>query len=197
MPDRNLPHLALTAALLLAALPLAARAQVYKCPQAHGSTGYQSTPCATGAPAGNHPTAAELNAARAAQPPAESRPFVDVYANPVNERPHPAIPPLQASFPAPPPAPAPAGAATSQLVADVQARNREDGKRNAFNAAHREEISAARQTNCNLARHNLGVLNDQRPVFSYDNKGNRQYVEDKDRAGATAQAQADVSSNCN
>jgi hypothetical protein len=187
----------LTAALLFAALPFAAQAQVYKCAQANGSTGYQSTPCATGAKPGNHPTAAELNAARAAQAPAEAKPFVDPYAGPVGERPHPSMPPLQASFPAPPPVAAPQGTSNSRVVADVQARNRADAKRDAFNEAHRNDMSAARQANCNTARHNLGVLKEQRPVFSYDNKGNRQYVDDKDRAGATAQAQADVASNCN
>jgi len=189
---------ALTAALLLAALPLTAQAQVYKCPQANGAIGYQSAPCSTGARPANHPTAAELNAARAAQPPAESRPFVDAYATPVDERPHPAIPPLQASFPAPPAPPAPTGTgSSSQLVADVQARNRADNRRQAINEAHRNETSGLRQYNCNTARHNLGVLNDQRPVYSYDNKGTRQYIEDKDRDKPTAQAQADVASNCN
>lgn len=78
---------ALSAALLLAALPLAAQAQVYKCPQANGHVGYQSTPCATGAKPSNHPTAAELNAARASQPVAEAQPFSDPYKNPVNVRP--------------------------------------------------------------------------------------------------------------
>ena len=83
---------ALTAALLLAALPFAAQAQVYKCPQANGSIGYQATPCATGARPGVHPTAAELNAGRQAQSPAEPRPFTDVYADTANARPRAAEP---------------------------------------------------------------------------------------------------------
>ena len=189
-----------TAVLLLAALPFVAQAQVYKCPQANGTTGYQSTPCATGAKPSNHPTAAELNAARAAQPSTEARPFSDPYATPVAERPHPAMPSLQSSFKAPPAPPAPsAPVATpgSQLTADVQARNKADNQRQAAEEAHRKDASLARQVNCNASRHNLGVLKEQRPVFSYDNKGNKQYVEDKDRAAALAKAEADVASNCN
>jgi hypothetical protein len=186
-----------TAALLLAALPWLAQAQVYKCPQANGTTGYQSTPCATGAKPSNHPTAAELNAARAAQPAAEARPFSDPYATPVDARPHPTMPPLQSSFKAPPAPPAPPAPTGSQLTADVQARNKADNQRQAAEEAHRKDNSVARQVNCNTARHNLGVLKEQRPVFAYDNKGNKQYVEDKDRAGALAKAEADVASNCN
>jgi len=83
---------ALAAALLLAALPVAVQAQVYKCPQANGAVGYQSTPCATVAKPSNHPTAAELNAARAAQAPAESKPYADAYANPAGARPRAAEP---------------------------------------------------------------------------------------------------------
>jgi len=189
-----------TAALLLAALPFVAQAQVYKCPQANGTTGYQSTPCATGAKPSNRPTAAELNAARAAQPKAESRPYVDPYATPVDQRPHPGVPSLQSSFKAPPAPPAPTAPSPtpgSQLTAEVQARNKADNQRQAAEEAHRKDNSPARQANCNAARHNLGVLKEQRPVFSYDNKGNKQYVEDKDRAGAVAKAEADVASNCN
>jgi hypothetical protein len=94
MLRRNTPRRsqALAAALVLAALPLAARAQVYKCPQANGSTGYQSTPCATGAKPDGHPTAAELNAARAAQAPPEPQSFFDPYKNPVGARPKAAEP---------------------------------------------------------------------------------------------------------
>jgi len=77
----------LVAALLLAALPFAVRAQVYKCPQANGSTGYQATPCATSTRPAGHPSAAELNAARQAQAPAEPAPFSDPYKNAVNTRP--------------------------------------------------------------------------------------------------------------
>jgi len=82
----------LTAALLLATLPFAAQAQVYKCTQANGSTGYQSTLCATGARPAAHPTAADLNAARQAQAAADPQPFSDPYKTPLNVRPQAASP---------------------------------------------------------------------------------------------------------
>lgn len=47
---------------LLAALPFAAQAQVYKCAQPTGGTTYQSTPCPVAAKPVPHPTAAQLNA---------------------------------------------------------------------------------------------------------------------------------------
>src|SRR5262249_17957694 len=41
-----------------------------------------------------------------------------------------------------------------------------------------------KQQRCNAARHELGVLKEQRPVYHRDNDGNRVYMEDKDRAPA-------------
>jgi hypothetical protein len=79
-------------ALLLATLPFAVQAQVYKCPQASGSIAYQATPCATGAKPGGHPTAAELNTAREARAPAEPQPFFDPYRNAAGARPKAAEP---------------------------------------------------------------------------------------------------------
>ena len=60
-------------ALVLALLPAAASAQVYKCAQPAGGTLYQSTPCPVAGPAAVHPTAAQLNAQRASAP-APARP---------------------------------------------------------------------------------------------------------------------------
>jgi hypothetical protein len=40
------------------------------------------------------------------------------------------------------------------------------------------------------------VLNVQRPVYSSDGKGDRKYVEDKDRPAAIATAQQQVGDNC-
>jgi len=181
---------------ILCVAPQATRAQqVYKCAQANGTIGYQSTPCPTNEKPPAHPTAAQLNAQRAAAP-RDDRPYDDPYANSVSSRPHPQAPMVQA--PPSPFAPAPAPAqtqSTSSLVADVQARNKRENQQQAALDAHRNDkvVNAA---NCNAARRNLGVLNEQRPVYSYDNKGNRVYVEDKDRAATIAQTQQQVSSNC-
>ena len=64
------------AVLVLASLPAAARAQVYKCtPAGGGHVIYQSTPCPVPGKPAAHPTAAQLNAERASNP-APARPPV-------------------------------------------------------------------------------------------------------------------------
>jgi hypothetical protein len=78
---------------LLAVAPLAAHSQVFKCAQPGGSTSYQPTPCKGNAAPATHPTAAQLNAAREAQPAAEPRPYVDTYATPPSARPRAPGPP--------------------------------------------------------------------------------------------------------
>ncbi len=185
------------AALLgvLAGVPLAAQAQVYKCTQPNGTVGYQATPCPTGEKPPSRPTAAQLNAQRAAAP-KDDKPHEDPYANSANSRPHPQAPAVQAwpssADSAPPPAPA---QNTSSLVADVQARNRRENQQQAYQEEHKND-KKVNMAACNTARHNLGVLNEQRPVFSYDNKGNRVFVDDKDRANAIAETQRSVAANC-
>jgi len=179
---------------VLAGLPLAARAQVYKCAQANGAVTYQGTPCPTGAKPAARPSVAELNAQQARQP-APSAPYDDPYAGSVDARPHPVAPPLPAARP--PEAPTRSQASTSSLVANVQARNKLENRQQAFNEAHKNDPTPARLANCATARNNVNVLNEQRPVYSYDDKGNHKYVEDKDRAAAMAEAQRQVSQNCN
>lgn len=183
--------------VLLLAAPLAAQAQVYKCAQSNGTIGYQSTLCPVAAKPGPHPTAAQLNAQRAAAP-QDAKPYDDPYKNSVNERPSPDTPSpsLAGTWSSPEPQPRPAAPqSTSSLVADVQARNRRESDRQAYIDAHRND-KQVNMAACNAARRNLGVLNEQRPVFHYDNSGNRVYVDDKDRASTTAQAQQSVAANC-
>ncbi len=77
----------------------------------------------------------------------------------------------------------------------MQARNRRENQQQADQEAHKND-KKVNMAACNTARHNLGVLNEQRPVFSYDNKGNRVFVDDKDRANAIAETQRSVATNC-
>ena len=183
--------------VMLLAAPLAAQAQVYKCPQPNGTIGYQSTPCPVAAKPAPHPTAAQLNAQRAAAP-QDDKPYDDPYRNSVSERPHSDVPSFgqggangSASSQARPAAPQ----STSSLVADVQARNRRENQQQAEADAHKND-KHVNMAACNSARHSLGVLNEQRPAYSYDNKGNRVYVDDKDRANTTAQVQQSIAANC-
>jgi hypothetical protein len=182
---------------VLAGQPLAALAQVYKCPQANGTVGYQGTPCPTHDKPAARPTMAQLNAQQAAAP-RNDKPFDDPYAKSVDSPAHPDTPSAQAP---PPPtsvarAPAkPQETSTSRMVADVQARNRREAEQQAYQQAHQND-KVVNMAACNSARHDLGVLNVQQPVFSYDNKGNRVYVEDKDRAARIADTQRTISTSC-
>ena len=67
----------------------------------------------------------------------------------------------------------------------------------ATNARNQQIDAHNRQVRCDNARHTLGVLKSQRPVFRYDNKGERQYIEDSARQSEMAAAQRAVAENCN
>jgi hypothetical protein len=65
------------------------------------------------------------------------------------------------------------------------------------NAAARAQVEANNRTiRCNAARHELGVMQEQRPAYHYDNNGNKVYVEDKDRPAAIATAKDTIESDC-
>lgn len=98
----------------------------------------------------------------------------------------------------PPSAPPPAGGGRSGLSAAARQLDAQQQQRAVADAqAQRAQAEAySRSVRCNAARHNLGVLKTERPVFSYDNKGDRQYIADADRAGAAAQARQGVAENC-
>jgi hypothetical protein len=63
--------------------------------------------------------------------------------------------------------------------------------------AHNEEVLAYnKRVRCNRARQQLDVVKSQKPIFSNDNAGSRNYVEDKDRARVTAAAERQVREEC-
>lgn len=182
---------------VLAGQPLAALAQVYKCAQANGTVGYQGTPCPTRDKPAAPPTATQLNAQQAAAPRSD-KPYDDPYAKSADSHPYAQAP----SFPAPSsptgvaPTPAqPQATNTSRLVAEVQARNHREAQQQAWKEAHGND-KVVNLGACNAARYNLTILNEQRPVYSYDSKGNRVYVEDKDRAAKIADTQRTISTSC-
>lgn len=67
-------------------------------------------------------------------------------------------------------------------------------------AERKEQVDRAHAQNkaqrCNAARSQLGILKEGHAVFTRDNSGNRQYLEDKDRAAAVQQAERRVSTEC-
>ncbi len=50
---------------------------------------------------------------------------------------------------------------------------------------------------CSHARQQLEVAKVGRPIFSRDNKGERQYVKDEDRQATTTAAEKRVAEECN
>lgn len=79
------------------------------------------------------------------------------------------------------------GAGTgTQQTADAQAAQQ----------ARQQAEAYSRSSRCNTSRHNLGALKTARPVFQYDNKGEKQYLEDSRRQSEMAAAQRDVAENC-
>lgn len=64
--------------------------------------------------------------------------------------------------------------------------------------ARNQQIEAHnRSVRCESARRNLGALKSGRPVFSYNNAGEKQYVEDAARSSELGSAQRQVAEYCN
>lgn len=78
-----------------------------------------------------------------------------------------------------------------QQAAQAQKDNEELKARDQQAQAHNRSVR------CSIARQNLGAMKTQRPVFRYDNNGDRQYIEDSDRPSEIAAAQRGVAENCN
>lgn len=64
--------------------------------------------------------------------------------------------------------------------------------------AQNEQIRAHnRMVGCNAARQQLGVLKESRPVYSYNNKGERVFVADENRPAQISSAERRVAELCN
>ncbi|MEC5398656.1 DUF4124 domain-containing protein [Uliginosibacterium sp. H1] len=74
--------------------------------------------------------------------------------------------------------------------AQRQREEREIREQNAKNDAYNRSVR------CNNARQQLGVAKSERPIFSYNNAGERQYVDDKNRAATIAAAERRVAEDC-
>lgn len=98
-------------------------------------------------------------------------------------------------------APPPPGAANRRMpgMREAELRHAElDARKAEADArASREQAEAYnRSVRCNEARHNLGTLKVEKPVFRYDNNGDRMYLADADRDAARADARRAVAENC-
>jgi hypothetical protein len=183
--------------LVLAGCHAIANAQLFKCKSAEGRTLFQEVPCAAGTTDMNprpKPPAPEPSAAvpkrdnkAGANWDLGPRPAVQSYANPV-------APPRQPTPVTPP------QAAQEQLKrkqADLDRQQAEQGNAEQRKAEEEKAIAFNRMQRCNHARQQLGVVKTERPVYSIDNKGERQYVSDEKRQATIDAAQRRVTEECN
>ena len=203
MSKQALSRVATAVALsgVLSGLPLAAGAQVYKCAQPDGSTTFQQSPCAGAVKA---TVAAPAPANKGAS--AKDEPYFDPYA-PENVRQRAAavtLPPTRpnpvAAAPAerqPTAAETQAAAANARQRAAQSAEQQRIAEENEKTRAENERTRAYnKQVRCNSAKHDVDVLQMQRPVYRLDNKGQQQFIDDKDRSRELQAAQQRMNAEC-
>jgi hypothetical protein len=153
---------------LLITIPLFAQAETFKCKQADGSLSFQDQPCPVGAVS-----------SKVALPKATGESVASDNAVPASNSRRSKIPGAEAT---------------------PEDRLRESKRRRAeeeINAQNEEIKARNKMQNCNYARRQLGVLKEARPVFTYDNKGERQYIKDESRPAEIAAAERSVAEECN
>jgi hypothetical protein len=84
----------------------------------------------------------------------------------------------------------------AQRRAQAEADGRTDARNKEIEARNRETEAYNKALRCNRARQQLGVAKMERPVFTRDNAGQRQYVDDKDRAAVIAEQERIVAAEC-
>lgn len=117
--------------------------------------------------------------------------------------------PSAPSRPAPPPAPAsaPAGATAPTAAAasapptalqrELQARQQAAARERAQKAKEDEErLAAARASNCRAARSNLASLDSGQRIVRTNERGEREVLEDRQRAEETRRAREIIASDC-
>jgi hypothetical protein len=107
---------------------------------------------------------------------------------------------------APPPGPvappiAPESKASSARKADKGIPTVETIRARREQEAREQEAASARaynkSTRCNNARRQLDIAKGNRPIYSLDNKGERNFVSDDQRAGVVKDAEMRVAAECN
>lgn len=92
--------------------------------------------------------------------------------------------------------PAPPKAMAPSTRRDKIPGTRNDQADDALRERNRQLEAENRAMACTQARRNLSVLQVQRPVYTTDKNGNKQYVEDGNRQSAIAAAQQRVAESC-
>jgi outer membrane murein-binding lipoprotein Lpp len=156
--------------VFLGAQPVLSHAQVYKWKDKDGNTRYTDTP-----PPSNVKQET-IGVKKAAQPPS-------------------APPPVEAMKPAPSVVEGSAPTVKAEdAAAQIRQRNAEAEK---LNKQEKEAEAKRKVENCKAARANYETYNQGGRVYKMSENGERYYLGDKDLVDGKAQAQREISENCN
>jgi len=178
--------------LISASFHAFASAQVFKCKSADGRNIFQEVPCAAGTTDANPRRKPAATEESVVLPKKDNKPGANWDLGPrptIPSPPSPVATPIQATLPMPPPVAREQRQTKQSELERQQAEQRkaEDEKAAAFNRMQR----------CNYARQQLGVTKTERPIYSYNNKGERQYVSDENRQATITAAERRVAEECN
>lgn len=114
------------------------------------------------------------------------------------EKPPPGVKATELGVPAASPAPAPAAPAAGWKEKDLEFKKRqiERERKEGGDEATKRRKAAVRAHECAEARRHLSRLEEQIPVYQRNTKGERVYIEDKDRPAAIAAERKLVAENC-
>ncbi|MET3105598.1 hypothetical protein AAKU67_003153 [Oxalobacteraceae bacterium GrIS 2.11] len=179
--------------LILFSLPHFASAQVYKCKSTDGAVMFQGTPCPseTRLPPRVLPTVGQ----KAELTPQQKNNGVG-GTNWDASKPRPVVE-IRPAAPQYSPPPERQAATANQKLPAREADFRQAQLVKQSNAALEQANSANKANECNQARQQLGVNKESRPIYHYDNNGDKQYVADADRQARLEAAQQRVANACN
>ncbi len=194
------PLRSLFVAIIFTGLHISANAQLFKCKGTSDRILFQDTPCPSGTTNANpHPKSAALEAS-VALPDKSNKPGANWSLGPRQELPSQPLQPYTA------PAQATPNKAQHIDEAQRQRKHNELERRqaeikaendNLVKAENEKVVAFNRMQRCNYARQQLSVVIAGRPIYSYDNKGERRYVEDVNRKATTIAAEQRVAQECN
>jgi hypothetical protein len=156
--------------IIAMSVPSLAFAQLYRCKLTDGSVSFQERPCPTAS------ASTKVTLPRATIPYVEPENVSTENAPRKREFKPKVLVPSEPSN----------GSSEYQRRLEVERMKAENDKM----------VAHYQMQRCNFARQQLGVIKTQRPVYSYNDKGDRVYIEDKDRAAQVASAERRVAEEC-
>ena len=169
-----------------------ANAQMFRCKGADGRQSFQALPCAAGSTDMNPPP--KLEAAKPTTVPQkrDNKPGANWDLGPRPVIPLPSSPAATPMLPAQPRPPQVAQKPRERQPGELDRQHAQQMK-----AEDEKALAFNRMQRCNFARQQLGVAKTARPIYRYDNKGERQYVDDENRQATVMAAERRVAEECN